>query len=337
MDGTGNVNVPGSLGVGGTPSAALHVQRAAANAVARISSVGGGGRDWNLTSYPSGAFSIGSDLTVDQFVVQAGNIVQAGAAPFNAINGTTAATFGFKLQSSATDTAVFTYNAVTGENKIGGVQSYVFPTLWAGGSERLRIDTSGNLGVGMTPTTKVDIAVTSGMLRLGGSSGNNLIQAYSSGGTLGLWAGGGSQIYSNGALVFLVGATTGTSNPTGGTQAMQISSGGVITDATTNELGWKDIPANSQSSAYTLVLADRGKQILITTGGVTVPQSVFSVGNVVSVVNNSGTAQTITQGTGVTVHKAGTTTTGNLTLAAWGIATVLCIGSSVFLVSGNVT
>lgn len=123
---------------------------------------------------------------------------------------------------------------------------------------------------------------------------------------------------------------------TGGSNRLTITSAGVISDATA-ELGWKDIPANSQSGAYVLVLADRGKQILITTGGVTVPQSIFAVGNVVTIVNNSGTSQTITQGVGVTMHQAGTTNTGNRTLLPWGIATVLCIGSSVFAISGNLT
>ncbi|MCP4789600.1 MAG: hypothetical protein GY881_05110, partial [Gammaproteobacteria bacterium] len=98
--------------------------------------------------------------------------------------------------------------------------------------------------------------------------------------------------------------------------------------------GPSDIPQNSQTSAYTLVAGDNGKHINITTGGVTVPSGVFSVGNVVSVYNDSGSNQTITQGSSVTLRLAGSATTGNRTLAQYGLATVLCVGSNEFVISG---
>lgn len=91
------------------------------------------------------------------------------------------------------------------------------------------LDTNGNLGVGTTPSTKLDVNVSGGMLRVGSGSGNNLIQAYSSGGTLGLWAGGSSQIYSNGSLALVTGATTSTSTPSAGTVAVSIAAGGAAT------------------------------------------------------------------------------------------------------------
>lgn len=105
----------------------------------------------------------------------------------------------------------------------------------------------------------------------------------------------------------------------------------------TFELGWKDLPQNAQTAGYTLVLADRGKSITITTGGVTVPASIFSAGNVVTITNNSGTAQTVTQGASMTMHQAGTTNTGNRTLLAWGIATVEFLPSNVSIIAGNIT
>jgi hypothetical protein len=98
--------------------------------------------------------------------------------------------------------------------------------------------------------------------------------------------------------------------------------------------GPSDIPQNSQTSAYTLVAGDNGKHINTTTGGVTVPSGVFSVGNVVSVYNDSGSNQTITQGSSVTLRLAGSATTGNRTLAQYGMATVLCVGSNEFVISG---
>jgi hypothetical protein len=94
------------------------------------------------------------------------------------------------------------------------------------------------------------------------------------------------------------------------------------------------IPQNSQASTYTLLLTDAGKHISISTGGVTVPSAVFDVGDAITVYNNSGSSQAITQGASVTLRQAGTTNTGNRALAPYGIATLLCVASNTFVVSG---
>ena len=100
----------------------------------------------------------------------------------------------------------------------------------------------------------------------------------------------------------------------------------------------RNIPQNSQSSAYTLVAADAGKHVSIATGGVTVPASVFSTGQAITIYNNSGNNQTITQGGSVTLRQAGTANTGNRTLAQYGVATILCIADGAtptFVISGS--
>jgi hypothetical protein len=94
------------------------------------------------------------------------------------------------------------------------------------------------------------------------------------------------------------------------------------------------IPTNVQGSAYTLVLSDVGKCIVISTGGITIPANTFTAGDAISFYNNSGSSQTITQGTSVTMFLAGTATTGNRTLDQRGIATVLHVGSDNFVISG---
>jgi len=97
------------------------------------------------------------------------------------------------------------------------------------------------------------------------------------------------------------------------------------------------IPQNSQTSAYSLIASDVGKHISITTGGVTANASIFSAGDVVSIYNNSSSNQTITAGTNVTFRLAGSATTGNRTLAQYGVATLLCVtggANPVFVVSG---
>ena len=96
-----------------------------------------------------------------------------------------------------------------------------------------------------------------------------------------------------------------------------------------------NIPANTRTSAYTLVATDAGKHINITTGGITVPSGVFSVGDVVSIYNNSNNNQTITKNSGVTLRGAGTSNTGDRTLAQYGLATILCVASNVFVIIGS--
>lgn len=105
----------------------------------------------------------------------------------------------------------------------------------------------------------------------------------------------------------------------------------------TGAQGPTDVPQNAQTSAYTLVAGDNGKHVSITTGGVTVPSGVFSAGNIITIYNNSSSSQTITQGSSVTLREAGTANTGNRTLGQRGLATILCVASNEFVVTGTIT
>jgi hypothetical protein len=95
------------------------------------------------------------------------------------------------------------------------------------------------------------------------------------------------------------------------------------------------VPQNAKTSAYVLIASDNGKHISITTGGVTVPASVFAIGDTVTIYNDSASSQTITQGASVTMYLVGTATTGNRTLAQRGLCTVLCVASNTFVVTGG--
>jgi hypothetical protein len=113
--------------------------------------------------------------------------------------------------------------------------------------------------------------------------------------------------------------------------AQNITTTGTVSDGKGN---LRSIPQNAKTAAYTLVAADAGKHISITTGGVTVPASVFSVGDAVTIYNNSGSSQTITQNGGVTLREGGTANTGNRTLAQYGLATLLCVAADTFVITG---
>ena len=94
------------------------------------------------------------------------------------------------------------------------------------------------------------------------------------------------------------------------------------------------VPLNTQTGAYVAVAGDAGKAIYISTGGVTINNSVFSGGDLVTIVNNSGSNQTITQGSGVTLYNAADGATGNRTLALRGVATIWFASASEAYISG---
>ena len=123
---------------------------------------------------------------------------------------------------------------------------------------------------------------------------------------------------------------------TGATGAFTTVTGQTVNDSIGNV---RDIPQNSQTGSYTLVAGDAGKHVF-TTAGVTVPSGVFTVGEAVSIYNNTTGDLTITQGSNVTMRQAGASGTGNRTLAQRGLATVLCVSGAngtEFVIAGNIT
>ena len=110
----------------------------------------------------------------------------------------------------------------------------------------------------------------------------------------------------------------------------------------TNSVGFLNIPQNSQSAAYTLVLADAGKHILHPSTDAnartfTIPANssvAFAIGTAVTFVNMTSQVVTIaiTSDT-LTLSPAGTS--GSRSLAQYGSATALKIGATQWLISGS--
>jgi hypothetical protein len=98
-------------------------------------------------------------------------------------------------------------------------------------------------------------------------------------------------------------------------------------------IGFRSIP---QSLNTTAAASDIGKHLYVS-ATTTVPSGVFVAGNEFLVVNSSGSTVTLTQGAGTTLRLGGTATTGSRTIAAYGVASVLCVGTETFYVTGNVT
>lgn len=117
--------------------------------------------------------------------------------------------------------------------------------------------------------------------------------------------------------------------------ASSVSDTGTIA---TNSIGFRGVPQNAKTAVYTLDLTDVGKHVSNTTGGWIIPASTtaFPIGSTIALFNNSGSSQTI-QITTDTLLLAGTAVGGagiSRTLAQYGIATVIKVGATVWVVSG---
>jgi hypothetical protein len=113
------------------------------------------------------------------------------------------------------------------------------------------------------------------------------------------------------------------------------ANGVTVTGSVTDDKGdVRKIPANVKTSAYTLIASDMGKTIYISSGGVTIPQNILPDGAAVTIINNSGADQTITQGSSVNLYNAADASTGNRILAQRGMATVWFYDGSNAYISG---
>ena len=103
-------------------------------------------------------------------------------------------------------------------------------------------------------------------------------------------------------------------------------------------VGYRDAPPNGQTANYQLVLADRGKSVVMNGSSLTltIPANsavAFPVGTVIIIVNLNATALSIAITTD-TMTLANSTTTGTRTLARNGMATLVKIAATSWLISG---
>ena len=142
----------------------------------------------------------------------------------------------------------------------------------------------------------------------------------------------------SGALVFAT-------SPTLVTPVLGTPSSGTLSSCTvdgTDAVGFRNIPQNSQSAAYTLVLADAGKHIFHPVGDnnartFTIPANssvAYPIGTAITFINMAVANVTIAITTDTLVlSSAGTT--GSRTLATNGSATCIKITSTSWLISGS--
>jgi len=127
-----------------------------------------------------------------------------------------------------------------------------------------------------------------------------------------------------------------------GTTIKELQSGDELTFDGTNTIGYLTTPVNSQSAAYTLVLADSGKTILHPASDAndrtfTIPANssvAYPVGTVVTFINLSANDLTIAITTD-TMYLAGDGSTTSRTLAEYGVASAVKVASTTWVISGN--
>ena len=174
----------------------------------------------------------------------------------------------------------------------------------------------------MTTTINADTA-TGGAIITGDASGSLALQG----------AGNTGITISSAGVPTLVTPVLGT--PTSGTLSACTVDG-------TDAVGFRNIPQNSQSAAYTLVLADSGKHIFHPVGDnnartFTIPANstvAYPIGTALTFINMAVANVTIAITTDTLVlSSAGTT--GSRTLATNGSATCIKITSTSWLISGS--
>ena len=195
--------------------------------------------------------------------------------------------------------------------------------------ERLRITDEGKVGIN-TSTPKQELHVHDNTIYEGifinGSAAPRVTFARGSTATV-EWGVGVDGTDGSKFAIAQAGNTAKLLLTTGG----NLSATGTITDSKGDV---RNIPNSSKTGAYELVATDGGKAIHITTGGITVPNAVFAGGEAVTIVNASGSNQTITQATSLTMYNASDAATGNRTLAGRGVATIWFHNGSTAYISG---
>ena len=142
----------------------------------------------------------------------------------------------------------------------------------------------------------------------------------------------------SGALVFAT-------SPTLVTPALGTPSSGTLSSCTvdgTDEVGFRNIPQNSQSAAYTLVLADAGKHLYHPAADAnartfTIPANAsvaYPIGTAITFINMTTEVVTIAITTD-TMYLSDAGTTGSRSLALYGSATAIKMTSTTWLISGS--
>ena len=134
-------------------------------------------------------------------------------------------------------------------------------------------------------------------------------------------------------------------SPTLVTPLLGTPTSGNLTNCTadgTDSVGFRNIPQNSQSAAYTTVLADAGKHIFHPSGDanartytIAANASVaYPIGTAITFINMTSQVVTIAI-TSDTMYLSSAGTTGSRSLAQYGVATAIKMTSTTWIINGS--
>jgi len=297
-----------------------------------------------------------SGLTTALSVAQGGTGSNTAALARTALGATTVGGNVFTL----TNPSAITFPRFNADNTVSALDAATFRTaIGAGTSSTTGTVTSVATAGTVNGITLTGTVTSTGTLTLGGTlSGVSLTTQVT--GTLPIANGGTNATTAAGALSSLgayaatnpSGFTSNTGTVTsvatsGSTNGLSLTGGTITTTGTVTlsgsvtsvasgatidsiTIGYRSIPRST--TATTAAVGDVGKCIAVT-ANIAIPNSTFAAGDAVSIYNDSASAITITASI-TTLRQAGTTNTGNRTLAARGMATVWFNSSTEAIISG---
>ena len=241
------------------------------------------------------------------------------------------------------NTAVQLGNTITTLNNITlanvTISSGTSNTTIANGSVTNAMLVNSNVVIGNTTATLGTTVSSIGNLNLTNVTISNVATTFPNNFLANSSATLGSTALTLGSTVTTVGNVT--------LQNVTISSGNVsanLSNSTvdgTNSVGFLNIPQNSQNGNYNVVLADSGKHIYHPLGQAaatyTIPANSnigFALGTAITFINLSANAATIAVTTD-TMYLGSAGTTGNRTLAQYGMATAVKIATTSWIISGT--